>query len=108
MFKVPLNNVISITSNSISIIPFFVPTVISYILTLYIIPLCVILIFIENILIRYKKIAPLIKISFSESEKRISFILLFLAILAYLVSLGGWIHTMIPYSPEELENLRYD
>ena len=62
----------------------------------------------ENLLLKFGKISQKEKVEFSKKKTIVLFIILIIAIFAYLVSLGGWIHTMIPYSPEELEQLRYD
>ena len=107
-FKVPVSNVFSITRNSVSIVPFYIPSIILYFLTVYFIPISAFGLMIEKLLIRYGIIAPKPRIEFTKKKKFILYTVLALAIIAYLISLGGWLHTMIPYSPEELEQLRYD
>lgn len=86
----------------------FIPNLISYFLIIFIIPINIAGLFIEKILINLGKI-PNKKISkFSNKQKIIFYIIITLSIFAFLVSLGGWIHTLIPYTPNELEQLRYD
>ena len=107
-FKIPLSNVVFISKDYFYIVPFFIPTVFSYLLTVFSIPFCIIASIIEKVLIKNNIISNWIKIEYTGRKKKILYIVLILAIIAYLISLGGWIHTLIPYTPEELERLRYD
>ena len=112
-FKVPISNIIyhlqqcsfiELLNNPYLDLPFFI----SNFLVIYLIPICSILLVAENLLLKFGKISQKEKVEFSKKKTIVLFIILIIAIFAYLVSLGGWIHTMIPYLPEELEQLRYD
>ena len=112
-FKVPISNIIyhlqqcsyiELVNNPYMYLPFLILNL----LVIYLIPISIVSSVIENLLLKFGKILPKEKVEFSKKKTIILSIVLIFAILVYLVSLGGWIHTMIPYSPEELEQLRYD
>ena len=107
-FKIPLCNMIYWENDGLYVRFIFIPTLISYILVVYAIPLSIIGLFIEKLLIKYGIILPKTKIQYTKKQKIVLYIILTLAIVTYLIVLGGWIHTLIPYTPEELEQLRYD
>ena len=107
-FKIPISNMIFWENGDLYIRSVFIPTFISYFFTILAIPISAIGLLVERYLIKCGKILPKERIEFSEKQKTIFRVVIILAILAYIVSLCGWIHTMIPYSPEELEQLRYD
>ena len=107
-FKIPITNILYYVKESPLLIFVSFPWLFAQIITIYLIPLCVIALFVERHLIKCGRILPKERIEFSKKKKIFFRIILTLAILAYIVSLGACIHTMIPYSPEELEQLRYD
>lgn len=108
IFKIPLSNIIYWDNGNLFVKTIFIPTIISYCLTILAIPTNIVCIFIEKLFIRYGKIFPPKGIELSKKKNTIFHIILICAVLAYIISLCGWIHTMIPYSPEEFEQLRYD
>ena len=107
-FKIPISNILFWKEDGLYVTTVFIPTIFSFILTIWVVPFVFIASLVETFLIKFGKISQKEKVEFSKKKTIILSIVLIFAILAYLVSLGGWIHTMIPYSPEELEQLRYD
>lgn len=107
-FKIPISNILFWKEDGLYVTTVFIPTIFSFILTIWVVPFVFIASLVETFLIKLEKIPPKEKVEFSKKKTIILSIVLIFAILVYLVSLGGWIHTMIPYSPAELEQLRYD
>ena len=107
-FKIPISNILFWKEDGLYVTTVFIPTIFSFILTIWVVPFVFIASLVETFLIKFEKIPPKEKVKFSKKKTKTLFIILIIAIFAYLVSLGGWIHTMIPYSPAELEQLRYD
>ena len=107
-FKIPISNILFWKEDGLYVTTVFIPTIFSFILTIWVVPFVFIASLVETFLIKFEKIPPKEKVKFSKKKTKTLSIILIIAIFAYLVSLGGWIHTMIPYSPAELEQLRYD
>lgn len=107
-FKIPISNILFWKEDGLYVTTVFIPTIFSFILTIWVVPFVFIASLVETFLIKLEKIPPKEKVKFSKKKTKTLSIILIFAILAYLISLGGWIHTMIPYSPAELEQLRYD
>ncbi len=107
-FKIPISNILFWKEDGLYVTTVFIPTIFSFILTIWVVPFVFIASLVETFLIKLEKIPPKKKVKFSKKKTKTLSIILIFAILAYLISLGGWIHTMIPYSPAELEQLRYD
>lgn len=107
-FKIPISNILFWKEDGLYVTTVFIPTIFSFILTIWVVPFVFIASLVETFLIKFEKIPPKEKVKFSKKKTKTLSIILIIAIFAYLISLGGWIHTMIPYSPAELEQLRYD
>ena len=107
-FKIPISNILFWKEDGLYVTTVFIPTIFSFILTIWVVPFVFIASLVETFLIKFEKIPPKEKVKFSKKKTKTLSTILILVIFAYLVSLGGWIHTMIPYSPAELEQLRYD
>ena len=107
-FKIPISNILFWKEDGLYVTTVFIPTIFSFILTIWVVPFVFIASLVETFLIKFEKIPPKEKVKFSKKKTKTLSIIVIIAIFAYLISLGGWIHTMIPYSPAELEQLRYD
>ena len=107
-FKIPISNILFWKEDGLYVTTVFIPTIFSFILTIWVVPFVFIASLVETFLIKFEKIPPKEKVKFSKKKTKTLSIIIIIAIFAYLISLGGWIHTMIPYSPAELEQLRYD